>query len=284
MPLKLNKEITAMSTNNTELTILSTTIRQDAEGRYCLNDCWRASGGDDAKKPSKWHRLETAKELIAEIGENSQKPDMAFGGKQPILSKQGGNNSGIWACKELVYAYAMWISPAFHLQVIRAFDALVTGQIPNAAPKPKRIRKPSFAVTFDRCMRVVSHLPNVDENQKVLMAARGTHALCGINPLEVMGYTAIPAATQDNYLTPTELGRQVGLSGRRVNHILCEEAHPQVHTPGSSSGSDWSMTEKGLAFGKMFDSTRKGGKGSQQQLKWKPSAIEFLRPFANPPA
>ncbi|GCD60893.1 hypothetical protein NBRC3278_3594 [Acetobacter pasteurianus NBRC 3278] len=34
------------------------------------------------------------------------------------------------------------------------------------------------------------------------------------------------------------------------------------------------MTEKGLAFGKMFDSTRKGGKGSQQQLKWKPSAID----------
>ncbi|AOW47103.1 hypothetical protein A4S02_10400 [Acetobacter ascendens] len=133
-------------------------------------------------------------------------------------------------------------------------------------------------------MNVVALLPNVDENQKLLMAARGTHALCGINPLEVMGYTAIPAATQDNYLTPTELGHQVGLSGRRVNQILCEEAHLQVHTPGSSSGSGWSMTEKGLAFGKMFDSTRKGGKGSQQQLKWKPSAIEFLRPFANPPA
>ena len=178
----------------------------------------------------------------------------------------------------------MWISPAFHLQVIRAFDALITGQIPSPAPKPKRTRKPAFDTAFTRCMNVVALLPNVDENQKLLMAARGTHALCGINPLEVMGYTAIPAATQDNYLTPTELGRQVGLSGRRVNQILCEEAHLQVHTPGSSSGSDWSMTEKGLAFGKMFDSTRKGGKGSQQQLKWKPSAIEFLRPFANPPA
>lgn len=186
--------------------------------------------------------------------------------------------------QDLTYTLVAGYRSDLRLKIVRRWMELEGERKSPPTPKPKRIRKPSFAVTFDRCLRVASHLPNVDENQKVLMAARGTYNLTGINPLEVMGYTAIPAATQDNYLTPTELGRQVGLSGRRVNQILCEEAHLQVHTPCSSSGSDWSMTEKGLAFGKMFDSTRKGGKGSQQQLKWKPSAIEFLRPFANPPA
>lgn len=264
-----------MTPHNTELTILSTTIRQDDEGRYCLNDCHKAAGAAKKDGPSYWLATTDAQKLASRL-------DSETTGKSVVTNE--GRNGGTYVAKELVYAYAMWINVDFHLTVIRAFDALVTGQIPNATPKPKRIRKPSFAVTFDRCMKVVAHLPNVDENQKVLMAARGTHNLCGINPLEVMGYTALPAQTEDNYKTPTELGKELGLSGRRVNQILSEEKHLQVHTPGSASGSDWSMTEKGLPYGKMFDTTRRGGKGSQQQLKWKPSVIEFLRPFAAPSA
>ncbi|MFT8335415.1 MAG: KilA-N domain-containing protein [Acetobacter orientalis] len=265
-----------MTNNNTELTILSTTIRQDDQGRYCLNDCHKASGLDKKNGPSYWLATDQSQALIAELTDTGNPVS-------PVSVKRGGTNQGTYVVKELVYAYAMWISPSFNLQVIRAFDALVTGQIPNAAPKPKRIRKPSFDTAFARCMNVVALLPNVDENQKLLMAARGTHNLCGINPLEVVGYTALPSQTEDNYKTPTELGREFGLTGRMVNQIL-QNANLQVHTPGSSSGSDWSMTDRGLAYGKMFDTTRRGGKGSQQQLKWKPSVVEFLRPFTKTPA
>lgn len=97
------------------LTLGGSAIRQ-LDGLYSLNDLHAAAGGAEKHQPNRFLRLAQTKALAAEI---EQTPDLALA----IKSVRGGANPGSYVCRELVYAYAMWISPAFNLKVIRAFDA-----------------------------------------------------------------------------------------------------------------------------------------------------------------
>ena len=93
------------------LTLCSTAIRQ-LDGLYSLNDLHVASGADRKHQPSNFMRLDTTVALIEEI----KSSDLRI---IPFKSTQG-RTGGTYVCKELVYAYAMWISAKFHLAVIRA--------------------------------------------------------------------------------------------------------------------------------------------------------------------
>ncbi|AWY45409.1 KilA domain-containing protein [Glaesserella parasuis 29755] len=106
------------------LQILSKSIRTFGN-LHCLNDCHQASGNLQKHKPVLFLRLDSTKELIEEI----QKEDPTT---QPLKTLRG-TQGGTYACEELVLAYAMWISPKFHLVVLRAFLAMHKGELQNSA-------------------------------------------------------------------------------------------------------------------------------------------------------
>jgi hypothetical protein len=124
-----------------KLTVLNTTIRQNERHLFSLVDLHKSSGGAEKNSPNRWLRNAKAKEevdfLIAEVDKSKfgliAEVNNAKNGviaQQPNNTKSGvievRQNTGAWVCMDLVYSYAMWISPRFKFKVIRAYDAMLS--------------------------------------------------------------------------------------------------------------------------------------------------------------
>lgn len=116
------------------LTILKTSIRQ-SDNLYSLNDLHIASGNDPKHRPTYFVKNQQTQDLVNEI-ERCENSHIAIkvvkGGRNPELQ-------GTWVCEELVLSYAMWISPKFHLIVLRAFLAMHRNQPQQLSlPEPEK--------------------------------------------------------------------------------------------------------------------------------------------------
>lgn len=111
------------------ITILNTSIRT-LDNLYSLNDFHVVGGAEKRHQPALFLRLDTTQELIKEIEQNS---DLQI--CRSVKSLRTGINKGTWVCEELALAYATWISPKFHLVVLRAFIAMHKGEVQTIQPK-----------------------------------------------------------------------------------------------------------------------------------------------------
>lgn len=119
-----------------ELIIESRVIRV-INGLYCLNDLHKASGGANRHRPSFWLQNQQTIELIEELEQETVAVGIPTAKRNQVINKVNG--IGTYACRELVLAYATWISPHFFLQVLRTFDAVHSGSLkavdlPPSAP------------------------------------------------------------------------------------------------------------------------------------------------------
>ena len=147
-------------------------IRQQ-DGLYCLNDLHKAAGAESNQQPAFFLRNDQTQALQKEV-EATGTPAI-----KTVLGK--GKAQGTYACRELVIAYAAWISAAFHLKVIRVF--LATGQS-QAVPAidPKRIehaRQLAHAATAQVYQAVFDAVLNNNSspyNTRLLLGFTGTTA------------------------------------------------------------------------------------------------------------
>ncbi|MFC4821139.1 KilA-N domain-containing protein [Dokdonella ginsengisoli] len=248
-----------------ELTIIDTPIRLDGEGRYSLNDLHRAAGSEAKHQPSNWLRLDQTQALCAEIDQSSD-----------VRSAQvvvGGTAPGTYVAKELVYAYAMWISAAFHLKVIRAFDAMMTAEREGHRQRRGRANfgLRELASEFQGGLSIAK-IAGLKGNQAILAASKAVKVTTGTDPLALIGETQLVATEQVRHYTPTELGKRYGESGQAFNRRL-EHAGLQIR----NTARGWTATPKGEPFAVLLDTGKAHSNGTPiQQLRWLESVMDAL--------
>ena len=101
------------------LTVGTIAVRQHT-GLFSLNDLHAAAGGEAKHRPNYFLSNDQTQALIEALkAENLPTVETVIG---------KGKAQGTYACRELVIAYAAWISAAFHLKVIRVFLAVTAPQ------------------------------------------------------------------------------------------------------------------------------------------------------------
>ncbi|HHV8681386.1 TPA: KilA-N domain-containing protein [Escherichia coli] len=221
-------------------------VRRDAYGRYSLNDLHRAAVASGAnartKEPGKFLSSQQTVELVQELTDTQNL------GVGPVNTVRGGPKQGSYVCKELVYAYAMWISPSFHLSA----PEKLSGQ---AADKMQ-----AGVILLDFMRRELNL-----SNSSVLGACQKLQEAVGLPNLAPRYAIDAPADAHDGSSRPTlslsALLRQYGirLTANQAYHQMVklgivEQRERYSRTAINNIKKFWSLTAKGCMFGKNITS------------------------------
>lgn len=197
--------------------------------------------------------------------EDVQKMDtLTPGGRQ---RQNHVNESGLYAlilgsAKAEAKRFKRWVT-AEVLPSIRKAGAHVPPQLGET-----RDAVELFQPFFD-----VAILIGCDKQAAAISANQAVQAVSGANVLQLMGRTHIESENQDAlYYTPTEIGKQIGLSAQAVNRMLVQ-AGLQTKT-----SEHWEATVAGREYSRIYDTGKKHGSGVPiQQTKWSAAVIPLLR-------
>ncbi|HHH0628087.1 TPA: KilA-N domain-containing protein [Yersinia enterocolitica] len=232
---------------NQLLVIEGVSVRLDNSGRYCLNDLHRAAGGESRHRPSVWLQNIQTRELVQEISK---------AGIPALEIIKGGINPGVFVCKELVYAYAMWISASFSLKVIRTFDLAVSQSITAVNPSADKMQAGVILLEF---MRKELNL----SNSSVLGACQKLQQAVGLPnlspqyaidaPTDAVDGSSRPTMALSTVLKSRSIPIRATVAFGRLSELGIVERRSRPSTSPKAKGGlkyFWSVTSKGLLYGK----------------------------------
>ena len=113
-------------TSRTEITVFGTNIRKDAEGRFSLNDLHKAAMANghatQSQRPGRFLDSYSVKAFVDAV---SSKNTTAT--KIAVLQViNGGRNRGSFACIEILFEYAKWLSAEICSEVAKSINIPIT--------------------------------------------------------------------------------------------------------------------------------------------------------------
>ena len=245
---------------NQLLVIDGVSVRQYFESNYCLNDLQKAAllaAGENRSSRSlevhEFMRRPETKALVELLEEETTGDSRSI----PVITIQG-RNGGTYVCKELVYAYAMWISPSFHLKVIRTFDMVTSAPEKLSGQAADKMQAGVILLDFMRRELNLS-------NSSVLGACQKLQEAVGLPNLAPRYAIDAPADAPDGSSRPTlslsALLKQYGirLTANQAYHQMAklgivEQRERYSRTAINNIKKFWSLTAKGCMFGKNITS------------------------------
>ena len=182
------------------------------------------------------------------------------------------NEAGLYSCiltsqKEEAKPFKRWVTHDV-LPSIRK-----TGRFEAESPD---ISQAEHAFKLIPSVVRAARMLGLDRNAAAISANQAVAKLTGANVMRLLGHTHLEAENQSAlFYTPTELGRQIGVSGRAFNMLLAEAGLQ------AKKGEHWAPLATAEGFCRVLDTGKRHGDGSMiQQLKWSDGVLNLIQKAA----
>ena len=202
----------------------------DLEGQMVnLTDMWRASGGEDARRPGDWKDLPSTKAFVVFIEESLAD----FGGNESFRVVREGGNVATWAHWQIAMAYAKYLSPAFHAWCNTVVREHMTPKPPS--PKPTKLRSSDHHE--EGIMKRA--LMRVEERLAIRLRASGHDEFALAVEADLYKLATgkdasrfLPIALHHDWVTPTAIANELGVTVNRVGRTISEMGGLRGNYPG----------------------------------------------------